>query len=55
MEELNPFKIAQVQLDEAAEVLGLDSGTHEMLRWSTRGLHLTIPVKMDDGTVEIFQ
>ncbi len=55
MEELNSFKIAQFQLDEAANILKLDSGTHEMLRWPMRELHVTIPVKMDDGTTKIFQ
>jgi glutamate dehydrogenase (NAD(P)+) len=55
MEELNPFKIAQMQLDEAAERLNLDSGTHEILRWPMRELRVTIPVKMDDGTTKIFR
>jgi glutamate dehydrogenase (NAD(P)+) len=55
MEELNPFKIAQFQLDEAAKFLKLDSGTHEMLRWPMRELRVTIPVKMDDGTIKVFQ
>ncbi len=53
--EHNPFKIAQAQLDEAAEYLKLDPGTHEMLRWPMRELHVTIPVRMDDGTVKVFQ
>jgi glutamate dehydrogenase (NAD(P)+) len=55
MEELNPFKIAQFQLDEAARLLKLDSGTHEMLRWPLRELHVTIPVKMDNGKTKVFQ
>ena len=55
MEELNPFKIAQSQLDEAAELLKLDTGTHEMLRWPMRELHVTIPVRMDDGRIKVFQ
>jgi glutamate dehydrogenase (NAD(P)+) len=55
MAELNPFKIAQAQLDEAAKHLGLDKGTHEMLRWPMRELHVTIPVKMDDGTTKVFK
>ena len=55
MEELNPFKIAQFQLDEAAKLLKLDAGTHEMLRWPMRELHVTIPVKMDDGITKVFQ
>ena len=33
MTELNPFLIAQKQLDTAAAKLGLDPATHELLRW----------------------
>ncbi|MBW2063768.1 MAG: Glu/Leu/Phe/Val dehydrogenase [Deltaproteobacteria bacterium] len=51
---LNPFKIAQRQLDEAAERLGLDAATHEMLRWPMRELKVTLPVRMDDGACKIF-
>jgi glutamate dehydrogenase (NAD(P)+) len=32
MSENNPFTIAQRQLDEAAEILGLDPATHALLR-----------------------
>jgi glutamate dehydrogenase (NAD(P)+) len=52
--ELNPFSIAQRQLDEAAELLGLDEATHQLLRWPRRELQVTIPVRMDDGTVQVF-
>ena len=55
MAELNPFKIAQAQLDEAAKHLKLDKGTHEMLRWPMRELHVTIPIKMDDGSTRVFK
>ncbi len=55
VEELNPFKIAQKQLDEAAEILGLDEPTHAMLREPMRELHVLIPVRMDDGRVEVFK
>ncbi|MCH8285504.1 Glu/Leu/Phe/Val dehydrogenase [candidate division KSB1 bacterium] len=54
MSEFNPFKIAQAQLDQAAEKLNLDKGTHELLRWPQREFKVTIPVKMDDGTTKIF-
>lgn len=53
--ELNPFKIAQAQLDEAAKELELDEATHELLRWPLRELHVTLPVKMDDGSTRVFQ
>ena len=53
-EHLNPFVVAQAQLDEAAEKLNLDPATHELLRWPLRELHVTLPVKMDDGLTRIF-
>lgn len=52
--EHNPFLIAQRQLDQAAEIMGLDPAVHELLRWPMRELHVTMPVRMDDGTVKIF-
>ena len=54
MSELNPFRIAQQQLDAAAESLGLDPATHEFLRWPQRELKVTLPVQMDDGSFKIF-
>ncbi len=51
---LNPFEIAQRQLDEAAALLKLDPAVHELLRWPIRELHVTLPVKMDDGSTKIF-
>ena len=54
-EELNPFEIAQTQLAEAAKILKLDPAMHAFLRVPLRELHVTLPVKMDDGTVKIFQ
>ncbi len=54
-ETLNPFAIAQAQLKEAAGILQLDPYMHEFLRWPMREFHFTIPVRMDDGRVEVFQ
>ncbi len=53
-ESLNPFSIAQQQLDEAASILGLDHATHQMLRQPQRELHVSLPVRMDDGTTRVF-
>jgi glutamate dehydrogenase (NAD(P)+) len=53
--ELNPFEIAQRQLDEAAEMLGLEPGLHALLREPMRELHVTLPVRMDDGSVKVFK
>jgi len=54
MQRLNPFQIAQQQLDTAAEKLGLDPATHELLRWPMHEIKMVLPVKMDDGTTKIF-
>jgi glutamate dehydrogenase (NAD(P)+) len=53
-EQLNPFVIAQKQLDQAAQIMELDPTTHELLRWPLRELHVTLPVQMDDGGVKVF-
>jgi glutamate dehydrogenase (NAD(P)+) len=55
MTELNPFAIAQAQLDEAAIVLQLDPATHELLRWPLRELQVTLPVRMDNGSTKVFR
>ena len=53
-ETLNPFAIAQAQLDEAAAVLQLEPTLHQFLREPMREFHFTIPVRMDDGSTRIF-
>lgn len=55
MTEKNPLKIAQQQLDMAAEKLSLDPGIHAILREPMRVLEVSFPVKMDDGTVRVFK
>jgi glutamate dehydrogenase (NAD(P)+) len=54
-EDLNPFRIAMQQFDTAAEKLGLDPGLREVLRRPRRALSVSIPIKMDDGTLKVFQ
>ncbi len=51
----NPFTVAQQQVDKAVATLGLDSGTGELLRNPQREIHVSIPVKMDNGTTKVFQ
>jgi glutamate dehydrogenase (NAD(P)+) len=54
MAELNPFAIAQHQVDEACDRLGIDDATRDMLRWPQREIWIRIPVRMDDGTTRVF-
>ena len=42
------------QLDGAAKALGLDPGMHRFLRTNERSLLVSVPVVMDDGTLEVF-
>ena len=46
-DKLNPFKIAQEQLDQTAQILKLEPALHEALRWPMREIHVLLPVKMD--------
>lgn len=50
----NPFDMARQQLDEVAEIMNLDPGIHKKLRHCKRELTVSIPVKMDDGSLEVF-
>ena len=54
-EKLNTFTIAQQQLDQAAQIMGLAPATHELLRLPMREMQFTMPVRMDDGAVRIFR
>ena len=50
----NAFEMAQRQFDHVAELLKLDPQVREILRWPLREFHFRIPVRMDDGTMRIF-
>ena len=55
MEELNPFKNAQRQLDEAAQILNLDKKIHQFLREPMRIHEAELNVKMDNGQMQKFR
>ncbi len=55
VEELNPFVIAQAQFETAAEHLKLDRGLREVLKKPKRQLVVSIPVKMDNGEIRVFE
>src|SRR5436853_3651532 len=54
-EDLNSFRIAMRQFDTAAERSNLDPGLREVLRRPRRALSLSLPVKMDDGSLRVFE
>jgi glutamate dehydrogenase len=51
----NPFKMAQAQFDRIADMLELDKAARELLQNPIREHQFTIPVRMDDGNVQIFR
>src|SRR5579864_4893622 len=53
-EDLNIFRISQIQFDIAAEHLKLDPGLRQILRTPKRVLEVSIPVKMDNGQIKVF-
>jgi glutamate dehydrogenase (NAD(P)+) len=55
VERLNSFDVAQAQFDEAAELLSLDPAVRALLREPVRELHVTLSIKMDDGTSKVFK
>ncbi len=53
--EFNAFAMAQRQFDAVAEKLQLDEGMRQLLRWPLREYHFLVPVRMDDGSVQVFK
>src|SRR3954467_2887535 len=50
----NPFDDVIEQIDRAAKVLGLQPGEVELLKHPKRQVIVSLPVAMDDGTVQVF-
>ena len=48
------FRLAVAQFDQAAEAMHLDSNLRERLKLPQRSLVVSVPVRMDDGRVEVF-
>ena len=53
--KVNPFESAMQQLKNAANVLKLDQGILMLLQKPTRIISVSIPVKMDNGELQIFE
>jgi len=53
--DINPFESAKKKLDIAAEVIDLNPNTLEYLKKVERSLIVSMPVVMDDGSLQIFE
>ena len=54
-ENLNPFAIVQKQIDTAAAYLDLPAYAVDILKKPRRVLAVNFPVRMDDGSVRVFE
>ncbi|HEX9530555.1 MAG TPA: Glu/Leu/Phe/Val dehydrogenase [Acidimicrobiales bacterium] len=50
----DPWGAVLERLDDAAKLTGIDPDVHRMLRAPRRVLEVSVPVRMDDGRVEVF-
>lgn len=53
--EDNPYQAMQARLDLASERLGLEPNLISILRTCEREITISMPVVMDDGSVEVFE
>jgi glutamate dehydrogenase (NAD(P)+) len=54
-EESPLYKNSIKQLDRAAEIMGLDPNIHTRLHTPKRALIVSVPTRMDDGSVKVFE
>jgi glutamate dehydrogenase (NAD(P)+) len=54
-EQLNAFAMAQKQFDHVAKLLNLAPSVSEVLRWPMREYSFRLPIRMDDGSMRVFQ
>ena len=52
--ELNPYDVAKEQIDIVAKEMGLDPNVTRYLKRIERALVVSIPIMMDNGSLEIF-
>lgn len=51
----NPLESMMKRFDSAAQILGLDESTYNVLKTPTKQVIVGLPVTMDDGTIRVFE
>ncbi|MCP8304467.1 MAG: Glu/Leu/Phe/Val dehydrogenase [archaeon] len=54
-EKPNPFEVAQKQLEDCAKIMNLDPSIYRILRVPMREIHVSLPLRMDGGSIQIFE
>ena len=49
-----PLTDARAQLAEAVELLEIDEGVHRILATPRREMTVSVPLRRDDGSIEVF-
>ena len=52
--EYNAYENAQAQFDNIAKTIDMEEGMRSLLRQPMKEFHFTIPVKMDDGSTNVY-
>jgi glutamate dehydrogenase/leucine dehydrogenase len=55
LKQINPFESALIQFDKAASVLKLSESQIAMVKEPRRITEVNLPVRMDDGSIQIFK
>lgn len=55
MHSYNPYDNFLAVLDEAASAIGMPKADYEVIKYPERELKVALPVRMDDGTIRIFE
>ena len=55
MSGYNPYDNVLATLESAAKVLGYEPSEYEVLKYPERTLRVAVPVRMDDGSVKVFE
>ena len=50
----NAYDVAMENFETAADTMGLDKDTREMIKYPERVLSVSVPVRMDDGHIQHF-
>ena len=51
----NPFEVARAQLHAVADTFGIDESVVRVLERCKRSVSVSIPTRMDDGTIRVFE
>lgn len=52
---VNPLESAQLQIKKACDTLGMEPAVFELLKEPRRVIEVSIPVRMDDGSLKVFK